>query len=220
MSRFALVLALGVTSLAGCGGAKSHDKRAASVAADPWAKDAQSLALEAAARGAAATWVDGNARLLRSGAMVFESSREGSSQLYEVPALGGPARRLVRWPSAVSLLAVTSDERAILFAADQDGDEHIRFYRLDRASGEVLSLTPDALQRDTGIVPRERPAALLLSARQRGAGQTSVLQRRRGRKVEYMLAPNEGHGFANQDTVVEYQVRVARFLNAALASSR
>ncbi len=108
--------------------------------------------------------------------MVFESSRDGSSQLYEVPVLGGPARRLVRWPSAVSLLEVTSDERAILFAADQDGDEHIRFYRLDRATGEVIGLTPEALQRDTGIVPRERPALLLFSARQRGAGQTSVLQ--------------------------------------------
>lgn len=161
----------------GCGGGPPMRGQAPHAAPDPWIKDRASHVLEAAARASAASWFDGNARLLRSGdRLVFESSRDGQSQLYEASLGATEVRRLLTWSSATSLIDVTADERAVLFAADQNGDEHARFYRVERESGLVTCLTPDTLQRDTPIVPGRRPELLIFSARDRGDGRTSVLE--------------------------------------------
>ncbi|QSQ25536.1 S9 family peptidase [Pyxidicoccus parkwayensis] len=99
--------------------------------------------------------------------LVFTSTRSGLSQLYiaDVDTPDVAPRQLLSWPEAVSGPLVTWDDTAVIFSADQGGDEQARFYRADMKTGQARCLTPEPLNRDAPLLPESASDQLFYSAR-------------------------------------------------------
>ena len=70
--------------------------------------------------------------------LVFEREREGNTDIYRVPAGGGPERRLTRHPAKDILPRWTRDGAAVVFSSLRDG--HWQLYRVGAEGGEPVRL--------------------------------------------------------------------------------
>ncbi|MCU0681533.1 MAG: prolyl oligopeptidase family serine peptidase [Polyangiaceae bacterium] len=166
------------------------------VAPDPWAaRDAETARRAAALFDAPAETSPIVAH--DNEQFVFVSSRDGLPQLYLAStASSAPPRRLAEWPDAMAPIAFTSDDRAVLFAADRGGNELAQFYRLELASGQVELLTPEALGRDGPFLPELAPEQLVYSGRSPDRPETRIYRASSARSgPAEVLYTNEGAGF-------------------------
>src|ERR1043165_1209220 len=154
LSRHAVAFAL---LTAGCGQVPSSERPApprpgpaapscdgALVAPDPWQRDASAHGIAARAEALASLAQDIGPAFSHDGrSVVYSSTRGGQPELYVAPReRPGDARRLLGTANAVLGQQFTWDDRAVLFTADRNGDEHWHILRAELATGTVTDLTP------------------------------------------------------------------------------
>jgi hypothetical protein len=96
--------------------------------------------------------------------VVFNSSRDGSSQLYiaDVASPGALPLALTRGPESVDQADVTRDGKSVFFTRDEGGDENFRIYKVGLDGKGETNLTPGPkLHRDLPWEPRGAPGTLV-----------------------------------------------------------
>jgi dienelactone hydrolase len=124
---------------------------------------------------------DSGARLAKSGTLVFVSTRDGLPQLYAANAAkpDEAARKLPTPKERVGGAALTSDERAVLFASDVGADGNFHIYRVGVDGTGLADLTPgEKLHRDSPRVARGKPDLFAYSAHAASDEKTRVLVQR------------------------------------------
>lgn len=91
----------------------------------------RSIAVTSEAAGAAA-----------AGLVVYERTVDGNTDLYVMPARGGPERRLTRHPAEDALPRFTADGRRIVFSSLRSGEWQL--YEVDVGGGEARRLRENA----------------------------------------------------------------------------
>ncbi|MGQ0506737.1 MAG: prolyl oligopeptidase family serine peptidase [Myxococcaceae bacterium] len=129
--------------------------------------------------------------------VVFVSSRDGLPQLY-VKTLGSGAvpRRLAVWPDAMGGPIITPDDQHVIFSADSNGNEQVRFYSVALSGGPVRALTPDPLNRDWAFLPEGASDRIFFSARQMSSPRSEIYSvGLRGDEPARLLYRDDGAGF-------------------------
>lgn len=148
----------------------------APAAPDAWRRDARAAALAAHAEALAALPQEIGPVFSHDGRnIVFSSSRSGRPELYIAPRDNpAAARRLPGTENTVLGQQLTWDDRAVLFTADRDGDEHWRVLRADLETGDVVDLTPTPLNSQGFTLSEGAPDTVFCAGVDRGDGSTKI----------------------------------------------
>jgi dipeptidyl aminopeptidase/acylaminoacyl peptidase len=123
-----------------------------------------------------------NARLTRSGALVFLSNRDGVPHLYVADAAhpDAPARKLPTGDERVIGVALSPAERTIVFSSDVGGDRYFHIFRIGLDGTGLKDLTPttEKLHRNPPRVARAQPDLFAFSAHTNGDEKTHLYVQR------------------------------------------
>ena len=73
--------------------------------------------------------------------ILFSSSFEGSSHIYETSASGGTPRRLTNWPSSEVQPSYAPDGKSFVFVSDRAGFNKPQIYRYEFGSGRITKVS-------------------------------------------------------------------------------
>lgn len=124
-----------------------------------------------------AAFANDGAYVTRSGAIVFGSNRDGVRQLYvgDVKHPKDAPRRLVTGSERIGAMAITPDEKTILFSSDTNADGNFHIFRIGVDGSGLADLTPvETLHRDGPRVARGGAGLFAYSAHAPASEKTRV----------------------------------------------